>query len=75
VFGALGLIPKQHHALVVEAAIRWNYTTWLNHLILSLAAVLLWRFFGTGEPAMLRMMNAPDGDHPHTHTNHRTHSA
>src|ERR1700722_379723 len=63
VFGALGLIPMEHHTLVVEAAIRWNYTTWLNLLFLSLAAVLLWRFFRTGGPAMLRMMNAPDMKH------------
>ena len=28
VFGALGLIPKEHNAQVVEASVTWNYTTW-----------------------------------------------
>ncbi|HWE05876.1 MAG TPA: permease [Rhizomicrobium sp.] len=73
-FGALGLIPKEHHALVVEAAIRWNYTTWLNLLFLGVAAVLLWRFFRTGGPKMLRMMNAPGMTHSHAHGDHGSHS-
>jgi uncharacterized membrane protein YraQ (UPF0718 family) len=59
IFGALGLVPAQRNARVVEASIEWNYTTWLNIAFLILAAVLVWRFFKTGGLAMLRMMNRP----------------
>jgi len=58
-FGALGLIPEERKAQVVEAAVIWNYTTWLNVVFLILAALLVWRFMKTGGPAMLRMTNAP----------------
>jgi uncharacterized protein len=58
-FGALGLIPEERKAQVVEAAVIWDYTTWLNVIFLILAALLVWRFMKTGGPAMLRMMNAP----------------
>jgi uncharacterized protein len=58
-FGSLGLIPQGRNALVVEAAITWNYTTWLNIIFLLLAAALVRRFMKTGGPEMLRMMNAP----------------
>jgi len=59
VFGALGLIPEERKAQVVEAAVTWNYTTWLNVVFLILATLLVWRFMKPGGPAMLRMMNAP----------------
>jgi len=59
VFGSLGLIPQARNALVVEAAVTWNYTTWLNIIFLLLAAALVRRFMRTGGPEMLRMMNAP----------------
>jgi uncharacterized membrane protein YraQ (UPF0718 family) len=59
VFGALGLIPAERRAKVVEASLTWNYTTWLNLIFLALAAMLIWRFVRTGGPHMLRMMNAP----------------
>ena len=66
IFAALGLIPSEHHARVVEASISWNYTTWLNIVFLALAALLGWRFFRTGGPAMLRMMNRPaEASHAH----------
>jgi uncharacterized membrane protein YraQ (UPF0718 family) len=58
-FGAAGLIPREHQAVVIEASIAWNYTTWLNIAFLALAAVLVWRFLKTGGPEMLRMMNRP----------------
>jgi hypothetical protein len=29
-FTALGLVPRQRQARVVEASVTWNYTTWLN---------------------------------------------
>ncbi|HEX3664207.1 MAG TPA: permease [Rhizomicrobium sp.] len=70
VFGVLGLIPKEHHAQIVEASIRWNYTTWLNIAFLLVGAVLLWRFFTTGGPQMLKMMSKPSGDHGHHHQHH-----
>jgi uncharacterized membrane protein YraQ (UPF0718 family) len=59
IFAALGLVPSEHHARVVEASISWNYTTWLNIVFLAIAALLLRRFVRTGGPAMLRMMNRP----------------
>lgn len=59
VFAALGLIPTERQAQVVEVSISWNYTTWLNIIFLILAALLVWRFMKTGGPEMLRMMNAP----------------
>jgi uncharacterized protein len=58
-FGALGLIPEQRAAKVVEASISWNYTTILNLAFLGLAAVLVVRFLHTGGPAMLKMMGGP----------------
>ena len=65
IFGALGLIPSEHHARVVEASITWNYTTWLNLAFLVLAGFLVWRFLKTGGPAMLVMMNRqPTTDTP-----------
>ncbi len=64
-FGFAGLIPREHHAHVVEASITWNYTTWLNIAFLALAAVLVWRFLRTGGVNMLRMMNARAHGEPH----------
>jgi uncharacterized protein len=59
IFGAVGLVPEQRNARVVEASITWNYTTWLNVAFIILAGLLVWRFLKTGGPAMLRMMNRP----------------
>jgi uncharacterized membrane protein YraQ (UPF0718 family) len=67
-FGALGLIPVNHHANVVEGVFRWNYTSFLNIAFLALAALLLWRFFRTGGPQMLREM-----EHPSVHGHHHHH--
>jgi len=47
-FGFADVIPHEHHAQVVEASVRWSYTTWLNIVFLALAAVLVWRFLRTG---------------------------
>jgi len=55
-FQALGLVPSQRHAQVVEAAFRWNYTTFLNIGFLLLGASLVVRFLRTGGPKMLREM-------------------
>lgn len=66
VFEALGLVPAERQSRVIEAAVRWNYTTWLDIAFLALAALLLWQFFHTGGPAMLRAMNRPArGQHHH----------
>jgi hypothetical protein len=58
-FGALGLIPTERNAQVVESSVSWNYTTVLNLFFLTIAAVLVARFLRTGGPAMLRGMSAP----------------
>ena len=66
IFAGLGLIPREHHARVVEASISWNYTTWLNIVFLAIAALLVARFLRTGGPGMLRMMNRPaEARHAH----------
>jgi len=57
IFGALGLVPSQRNARVIEASVSWDYTTWLNIAFLVLAGLPVWRFLKTGGPAMLRMMN------------------
>jgi uncharacterized protein len=58
-FKAVGLVPAERHARIVETAIQWNYTTVLNITFLMLATMLLVRFFRTGGVKMLRMMNRP----------------
>ena len=73
VFGALGLIPDERNARVVEAQISLNYTTVLNVVFLVLAAVLVWRFLRTGGPEMLKMMGEPashEEGHGHEHHGH-----
>ncbi|GAA3771636.1 permease [Terriglobus aquaticus] len=76
--GGLHLVPQQRNARIMEEAISWNYTTWLNIGFLALAALLIWRFLRTDGPAMLRMMSsdhidngqhAADG-HEHAHHNY-----
>jgi uncharacterized membrane protein YraQ (UPF0718 family) len=63
-FGATGLIPTHRNAMVIQAAISWNYTTWLNLAFLLLAAVLVIRFVRTGGIPMLHMMGgSPDDEH------------
>ncbi len=68
-FGVLGLAPHgPRHAAVVEASVRFNYTTVLNILFLVLAVVLAVRFLRTGGREMLRMMDEPaEPDHHHDH--------
>lgn len=64
-FAAFGLIPQQRNALVVEASISWDYTTWLNIAFLVLATYLIWRFVRTGGVPMLKMMNRSEGMRTH----------
>ena len=58
-FQALGLVPDERNAKVVEASVTWNYTTVLNIVFLALSAFLVVRFLRTGGPEMLRMMDSP----------------
>jgi uncharacterized membrane protein YraQ (UPF0718 family) len=70
-FQALGITPTSRNAKVIEASITWNYTTYLNLVFLSLAAVLLWRYFRYGGGwKMLTMMNEPMAEHGHEHHQH-----
>jgi uncharacterized membrane protein YraQ (UPF0718 family) len=64
-FGAVGLVPTQRAAKVVEASVTWNYTTILDLVFLTLAAVLVVRFLRTGGPAMLKMMGGPAAKNGH----------
>jgi uncharacterized protein len=72
-FGVSGLIPSTRNAKVLNPGITWNYTTFLNIIFLTLAGVLLVRFFTTGGRPMLTMMGGPpdpDGAHSHTSGHH-----
>jgi uncharacterized protein len=70
IFQALGLVPAAHTAKVVEASIKFNYTTVLNILFMMVAALLLIRFFRTGGPEMLKMMDDSNEHDQHHHDNH-----
>jgi uncharacterized protein len=75
-FGLLHLVPPHRAAPLAAAAIRWNYTAWLNLIFLALAVLLVIRFMRTGGPGMIRMMHAPQGhareqaSHSATHQHH-----
>ncbi len=58
-FLALGFVPSQRQAIVMEPHVTFNYTTVLNLVFFALAAVLVVQFMRTGGPRMLRMMNQP----------------
>jgi uncharacterized membrane protein YraQ (UPF0718 family) len=65
-FGVTGLIPATRSATVMREGVSWNYTTWLNIVFLTLAAILVVRFARTGGAGMLKMMGgAPDAGHHH----------
>jgi len=54
------------NAKVEMASVTWNYTTFLNIVFLTIAAVLLWRYFRRGGGiAMLRAMDEPADEHAH----------
>ncbi len=76
-FGALGLVPEERNATVLDAGISWNYTTWLNILFLVVAAVLVGVFVRSGSLPMLAMMGgSPDGGHGgHGGSEHADHAA
>ena len=63
VFTPLQLIPTgARHASIGADGVSWNYTTWLNIAFLSVAAILVWRFFTTGGRQMLAMMGGGPDD-------------
>jgi uncharacterized membrane protein YraQ (UPF0718 family) len=74
IFGTANLIPAQRNATVMQAAISWNYTTWLNIIFLVVAALLVVRFVTSGGLPMVRMMGGSP-DPPRDHHDHREHSA
>jgi uncharacterized membrane protein YraQ (UPF0718 family) len=65
-FKLVGLEPTgARHAKVTDAGVSWNYTTVLNIIFLTLAAVLVVRYFRKGGGvAMLRMMSKPMAANP-----------
>ena len=74
-FQALGIVPTERDADVVEASVKLNYTTVLNIVFLLLAAVLVWRYFMRGGGLrMLRMMNEPMDHHHHGHEHGHSHA-
>jgi len=59
---------------VMQAAISWNYTTWLNIAFLILAAILIVRFVTSGGLPMVRMMGgSPDAGPEHHHRSPESH--
>jgi Na+/H+ antiporter NhaD/arsenite permease-like protein len=63
IFKAVGLVPAERHAKIVETAIQWNYTTILNIIFLIVGAMLITRFFRTGGTKMLKMMKVDPAEH------------
>jgi hypothetical protein len=59
IFRAIGWVPAERHARIVETAIQWNYMTILNIIFLVLTVMLVIRFMRSGGPNMLKMMNKP----------------
>jgi len=55
-FQLAGLVPAERKAQIVEASITLNYTTVLNVVFLVIAGLLMYRFFKTGGPEMMKMM-------------------
>jgi uncharacterized protein len=73
-FGTANLIPRQRNATVMEAALSWNYTTWLNIAFLVVAVILIARFITSGGLPMLRMMGgSPDPGPEHSDRSHEHH--
>lgn len=67
-FALFHLTPHLRNAKVLDAAVSWNYTTFLNIAFLLIAGALVWRFLRTGGPMMLKMMNQkPHEMHSHGH--------
>jgi len=67
IFGTTHLIPTQRNAMVLEASISWNYTTWLNIAFLVLAVILVARFITSDGLPMVRMMGGSPDASEHQH--------
>ena len=71
VFSLLHLTPIVRNARVTDAAITWNYTTFLNIAFILIAAALVYRFVKSGGMGMMKMMNGGPDDmangHGHEH--------
>ncbi|MFM0142494.1 permease [Paraburkholderia sp. RL18-085-BIA-A] len=65
-FQVLGWVPTERHTAVVDAAITFNYTTVLDVIFAAVFTVLMFVFFRTGGPEMMRMMESG----PHNHGGH-----
>jgi uncharacterized membrane protein YraQ (UPF0718 family) len=72
-FAALHLIPAHHPLQLMQESVRWNYTSVLNVIFLTISALLLLRFLRTGGPAMLREMGNAPAD-PNTEPHHCCHN-
>ena len=72
IFGTANLIPTQRAATVMEAAVSWNYTSWLNIAFVVIAGLLVVRFTTSGGLPMLRMMGGSPNT-PHDHHDHSGH--
>lgn len=70
VFSLAHLIPMEHKAKVMEASIQLNYTSVLNAIFLAVAALLTLRYYKTGGPEMMAMMELPPGEHHHHQCEH-----
>jgi uncharacterized membrane protein YraQ (UPF0718 family) len=66
-FALLHVTPRTLNAKVLDAALSWNYTTFLNILFLLIAAALVWRFIHSGGLVMLKRMNTKPGQINHEH--------
>lgn len=67
IFAVLHLTPTIRQARVTEAAITWNYTTFLNIAFIVLAGALIYRFIKSGGWSMMAMMNGGPDDMDHHH--------
>jgi uncharacterized membrane protein YraQ (UPF0718 family) len=64
-FEWLGLIPSNRNVGVITQGPIWNYTSVLNIVFLAIAAALVLRFFRTGGPEMLSMMEMTEEEMGH----------
>ena len=67
IFAVIHLTPTTRNAVITTAHFSFNYTTVLNIFFLALAATLIYRFFKTGGPMMLKMMKNPQDQHSSCH--------
>ncbi|HJV66291.1 MAG TPA: permease [Geomonas sp.] len=56
-----GLVPHERGKGIAEEAIKLDYTSILNIIFLVIAALMVWRFFVTGGPDMMREMGQESG--------------